>query len=156
MQPVLQVSLPLRKGRFSFDVKCEAAELYYDTRGSYRRVMKALYRRIGVKPSHVQIFRWVDELGKNFKDAIQVARELHPNWSRCLGLDSKALKISGLERYLLLAADLGTQDAVNYALVEHENYDVFSTFLHQIKREIRYAPRIIVRRLRVILSESIP
>ena len=132
------------KGRYGFDVKCEAAELYYDTRGSYRRVMKALYRRIGVKPSHVQIFRWMDELGENCKDAIQVARELHPHWSRCLGLDSKALKISGLERYLLLAADLGTQDAVNFALVERENYDVFSTFLREIKRKIGYVPRIIV------------
>ena len=134
----------LGKDRYGFDVKCEAVELYYDTRGSYRRVMNALHRRIGVKPSHTQIFRWMDQLGENCKDAIQVARELHPDWSRCLGLDSKALKISGLERYLLLAADLSTQDAVNYALVEHENYDVFSTFLHQIKREIRYTPRIIV------------
>jgi len=133
----------LGKGRYGFNVKCEAAELYYDTRGSYRRVMKALYRRIGVKPSHVQIFRWMDELGENCKDAIQVARELHPHWSRCLGLDSKALKISGLEHYLLLAADLGTQDAVNFALVEREDYGVFST-LRQIKRKIGYAPRIIV------------
>ena len=134
----------LRKGKYGFDVKCEAAELYYDTRGSYRRVMNALHRRMGVKPSHVQIFRWMDELGENCKDAAQVARELHPHWSRCLGLDSKVLKISGLERYLLLASDLGTQDAVNFALVERENYDVFSTFLRQIRREIRYAPRIIV------------
>jgi len=134
----------LGRGRYGFDVKCEAAELYYDTRGSYRRVMNALHRRIGVKPSHVQIFRWMDELGENCKDAIQVARELHPHWSRCLGLDSKALKISGLERYLLLAADLGTQDAVNFALVERENYDVFSTFLREIKRKIGYVPRIIV------------
>jgi len=134
----------LGRGRYGFDVKCEAAELYYDTRGSYRRVMNALHRRIGVKPSHVQIFRWMDELGENCKDAVQVAKELHPHWSRCLGLDSKVLKISGLERYLLLAADLGTQDVVNFALVERENYDVFSTFLRQIKRKIRYAPRIIV------------
>jgi len=98
----------LGKGGYRFDVKCEAVELYYDTRGSYRRVMNALHRRIGVKPSHVQIFRWVDELGENCKDEIQVARELHPHWSRCLGLDSKALKISGFKRYLLLAADLST------------------------------------------------
>lgn len=134
----------LGRGRYCFDVKCEAAELYYDTRGSYRRVMNALHRRIGVKPSHVQIFRWIDELGENCKDAVEVARELHPHWSHCLGLDSKVTKISGLERYLLLAADLGTQDVVNFALVDRENYDAFSTFLRQIKREIGYTPRIIV------------
>ena len=132
------------KGRYGFDVKCEAVELYYDTRGSYRRVMNALHRRIGVKPSHTRIFRWMDQLGENCKDPIQIARELHLVWSGCLGLDSKALKVSGLEHYLLLAVDLGTQDAVNFALVENENYDVFSTFLHQIKREIGYTPRIIV------------
>jgi len=125
-------------------VKCEAVELYYDTRGSYRRVMNALQRRMGIKPSHVQIFHWMDALGENCKGPIQIARELHPVWSGCLGLDSKALKVSGLEHYLLLAVDLGTQDAVNFALVERENYDAFSMFLRQIKRDIEYTPRIIV------------
>jgi len=99
---------------------------------------------MGVKPSHVQIFYWMDELGENCKGPIQIAKELHPVWSGCLGLDSKALKVSGLERYLLLAVDLGTQDAVNFEFVERENYDVFSRFLRQIRREIDYAPRIIV------------
>ncbi len=69
--------------------------------------------------------------------------ELHPHWSGFLGLDSKVIKISGLERYLLLAADLGSQDAVNFALVERENYEVFSRFLREINRMIWYAPRII-------------
>lgn len=134
----------LGKGRYGFDVKSEAVELYYDTRGSYRRVMNALHRRLGVRPSHVQIFRWIDALGKHCKDTIQVAKELHPHWSGFLGLDSKVIKVSGLEFYMLVAADLETQDVVHFALVEHENYDVFSTFLHQIKRELGYTPRIIV------------
>ena len=125
-------------------MKCEAVELYYDTRGSYRRVMNALQRRMGIKPSHVQIFHWINELGENCKGPVQIARELHPVWSGCLGLDSKALKVSGLEHYLLLAVDLGTQDAVDFALVERENYDAFSMFLRQIKLKIRYTPRIIV------------
>ena len=64
------------RSRFDWDVIREAVELYYDTRGSYCRVMNALHRRMGVRPSHVQIFRWIDELGENCKNTIRVAEEL--------------------------------------------------------------------------------
>ena len=51
MQSVFQYPC-LGKGRYGFEVTCEAAELYYDMRGSYNKVMNALHRRIGVKASH--------------------------------------------------------------------------------------------------------
>ncbi|MEM2842218.1 MAG: hypothetical protein QW201_02840 [Thermoproteota archaeon] len=65
----------LGKEKYDEDVVREAVELYYDTRGSYRRVMKALRRR-DVKLSHVQISRLIDELGKRCKSTVDVAREL--------------------------------------------------------------------------------
>jgi len=119
-------------------------ELYYDTRGSYRRVMKALYRRMGVRPNHVQIYRWVDRLGMCCKDPIQMARELHPAWGECMGVDSKVIKISGGEFYLILAVDLGSQDVINYSLERHEDFDAYSALLREIKLQIGYTPRIIV------------
>ena len=106
------------KERYDADVVREAVELYYDTRGSYRRVMKALMRR-GVKVSHVQVYRWIDELGAKCKSTVDVARELRPRWSGFLGLDSKVVMVGGGEMLLLVAVDLGTQDLVHSSLVVH-------------------------------------
>jgi len=131
------------KERYNTDVVREAVELYYDTRGSYRRVMKALRRR-GVKVSHVQIYRWIDKLGASCKSTVDVARELCPKWSSFLGLDSKVVKVGGRELILLVAVDLGTQDLVHSNLVEHEDYDTLSFFLFDLKRKIGYEPKMVV------------
>lgn len=130
-------------GRYNPEVVSEAVELYYDTRGSYRRVMKALCRR-GVRVSHVQVYRWIDALGEKCKGTIDVARELQPYWSGFLGLDSKVVKVGGREMILLVAVDLGTQDLVHSCLVVHEDFETLSLFLRDLKRDIRYEPKIIV------------
>jgi len=130
-------------GRCDAGVVREAVELYCDTRGSYRRVMKALRRR-GVRVSHVQVYRWIDTLGQKCKSTADVARELQPRWSCFLGLDSKVVKVGGGERILLVAVDLGTQDLVHSSLVEHEDYETLSLFLFDLRRKIRYEPKMVV------------
>lgn len=92
----------------------------------------------------MQVYRWIDKLGERCKSTVDVARELHPRWSGFLGLDSKVVKVGGEERILLVAVDLGTQDLVHSSLVEHEDYEMLSTFLLDLRQEIGYRPRSVV------------
>jgi transposase-like protein len=113
---------------------------YFDTRGSYRRTAKS----IGYRLSHMQVFRIVEKLGKGCKDAVQVARELHPRWSGILGLDGKTIWVLGVKKVLANAVDLGTQDPVDSALVMSEDYPSLCTFLKEVREEIGYEPKMLV------------
>lgn len=114
----------------------QVVNTYFDTRGSYRRTADSIGRRIG----YMQLFRIIDRLGRGCKSPAQLALELRPAWSGMLGLDGKVIKVDGEEIVHLIAVDLGTQDVVDCALVEHEDYASIEPFLREIRDEIGYTP----------------
>lgn len=113
---------------------------YFDTRGSYRRTAKSIDRKL----SHMQIYRIVNKLGQNCKSCVQVTNELHPKWSGFLGLDGKTVRVNGEKLVLLAAVDLGTQDMVDFALANHEDYRSTRAFLKEISDSIGYEPKLAV------------
>lgn len=67
----------LGKGRYGFDVKCEAVELYYDTRGSYRRVMKVDTYAFGPIPGATGV---PCEIGEILKSSLNCREDLSIAW----------------------------------------------------------------------------
>lgn len=99
---------------------------------SYRRVSQ----RLAVSP--MTVLRWVNEYGKNAKSPIEIAHTLHPQWSGILGIDGKPIKIAGREYSLLVAVDIGTQDAFYFDLADAENRENARNFLTIIKHVFQY------------------
>jgi transposase-like protein len=113
---------------------------YFDTRGSYRRTA----RSIGREGQFMQFYRIVDRLGEGCKSPVQVAKELHPRWSGMLGLDTKVVKVRGEERFLLMAVDIVTQDAVDSWLATQESLVALELFLREVRDEVGYSPKLAV------------
>lgn len=116
----------------NFSFKIKACELYYDAEASYR----AVSRQVGLAP--YRLFEIIDTLGANCKSTLEVSQELCPQWSGYLFIDEKSLWIKGIEWYLLIAVDLGTQDIVHWDLVPHEDDTHVAWFLMVIQTVIRY------------------
>lgn len=99
---------------------------------------------MGHEGRFMQFYRIVDRLGEGCKSPVQVAKELHPRWSGMLGLDTKVVKVRGEERFLLMAVDIATQDAVDSWLATQENLVTLELFLKEIRDEIHYVPKFAV------------
>lgn len=116
----------------NFSLQAKACELYYDSEASYR----AVSRQLGIAP--YRLFEIINTLGANCKSTIDVAKELKPQWSGHLFIDEKSIWIKGVEHFLLVAVDLGTQDIVHWDLVPTEDSVNVAWFLMVIKMVIRY------------------
>ena len=116
----------------NFSLQIKACELYYDTEASYR----AVSRRLGIAP--YRLFEIINALGVNCKSTIDVAKELNPKWSGYLFIDEKRIWIKGVEWFILIAVDLGTQDIVHWDLVPTEDGVNVAWFLMIIKMVIQY------------------
>jgi transposase-like protein len=92
--------------------------------------------RIGV--SAPAILNWVNKFGQNAKSPIEIAQQLHPQWSGILGVDGKAVKISGTEAVVLVAVDMGTNDPFFFHLAEAENEEEAKKFFLIIKEVFHY------------------
>lgn len=92
-----------------------------------------LERRLGCSMSRVTINRWVAELGERAKTPLEVSIELKPKWGGFLGIDGKAIYVSGEERCLLIGVDHPTQDIVHALVLEAETEDGFA----QLETEAR-------------------
>lgn len=123
---------PTRIKPVNFSVQIKACELYYDSEASYR----AVSRQLGIAP--YRLFEIINALGANCKSTIDVAKELKPKWSGYLFIDEKSIWIKGVEWFLLIAVDLGTQDIVHWGLVLIENELSVAWFLIVIKMLIGY------------------
>ena len=106
---------PTRIKAINFSLQIKACDLYYDSESSYR----AVSRRLGIAP--YRLFEIINALGANCKSTIDVVKELKPKWSGYLLVDEKSVWIKGVEWFLLLAVDLGSQDIVHWDLVPVEN-----------------------------------
>lgn len=124
--------IPQPHNSVNFSVKIKACDFYYDAEASYR----AVSRQLGIAP--YRLFEIINALGANCKSTLEVARELHPKWSGYLFIDEKSLWIKGVEWYLLIAVDLGTQDIVHWDLVPHEDEPNVAWFLIMIKTALKY------------------
>lgn len=91
---------------------------------------------MGIAP--YKLFKIINALGANCKSTIDVARELTPSWSGYLFIDEKSIWIKGVEWFLLVAVDLGTQDIVHWDLVPTEDEVNIAWFLMVIKEVIKY------------------
>lgn len=92
--------------------------------------------RIGVSPP--AILNWVNRFGQNAKSPIEIAEELRPQWSGILGVDGKAIKISGAEAVVLVAVDMGTNDPFFFHLAEAENEEEAEKFFLIIRDVFDY------------------
>jgi transposase-like protein len=110
-----QAFKPHKNNPINFSLQVKACELYFDSEASYR----AVHRQLGIAP--YRLFKIIDTLGANCKSTIDVAKELRPDWSGYLFIDEKRIYIKGVEWFLLLAVDLGTQDIVHWDLFEVED-----------------------------------
>ncbi len=116
----------------NFSLQIKACDLYFDSEASYR----AVHRQLGIAP--YRLFKIIDALGANCKSTIDVAKELNPDWSGYLFIDEKSIWIKGVEWFLLIAVDLGTQDIVHWDLFEVEDSVNVAWFLIIIKIVIGY------------------
>lgn len=121
--------------RYEPSIVYHAADLYFDTEGSFRGVA----RQFRVRP--YTVFEWIDELGKNCKSFVEVARELQPRWGGWLLADGKAVFIKGVEHALLLAADHTTQDIPVALLAKSENFEDWKRLFLLLRDEIGYIPK---------------
>jgi hypothetical protein len=123
---------PVKDNPVNFSLTIRACELYYDAEASYR----AISRRLGIAP--YRLFKIINSLGSNCKSTLEVTRELKPKWSGYLFLDEKSIWIKGVEWFLLIAVDLGTQDIVHWDIVPIEDDIHVAWFLMVIKMAIEY------------------
>jgi len=91
---------------------------------------------VGIAP--YRLFQIINSLGANCKSTLEVAKELRPKWSGYIFIDEKSLWIKGVEWYLLVAVDLGTQDIVHWDLVPREDDAHVAWFLMVIKMATGY------------------
>ena len=123
---------PSKSESINFSLKVKVCDLYYDNESSYR----AVSRRLGIAP--YRLFEIINALGANCKSTIDVFKELRPRWSGYLFVDEKSIWIKGVEWFLLIAVDLGSQDIVHWELVPVEDEINVGWFFVVIKYAIGY------------------
>lgn len=137
------------RARFSEDVVFEAVRLYVQGLPSYRTLATLLERRVGRPVSRVTLNAWVDELGGASLTPLEVSAALSPDWGGFLGVDGKAIFVTGEERCLLVGVDQTTQDVVHALVLESEDEDGF-------ERLVREAVTVAGYPLKGLVSDAAP
>lgn len=109
----------------------EAVRLYVQGLPSYRTLATIMGRRLGRPVSRVTLNAWVDELGGWALTPVEVSAALSPTWGGYLGVDGKAIFVSGQERCLLVGVDQVTQDVIHALVVEAETEDAFERLVRE-------------------------
>jgi transposase-like protein len=112
----------------------QAAELYYDSKASYRDVA----RKLGIHRSTA--YRLISGVSKNCKTPCEVNAELKPHWSGYLIVDGDAIDVGTGKKILLLGVDSYSQDILHALLVNSEDGHAWSRFLSGIQQIRGYTP----------------
>jgi len=112
----------------------QAAELYYDSKASYRDVA----RKLGIHRSTA--YRLISAVSKNCKPPCEVNAELKPQWSGYLIVDGDAVAVGSGKKILLLGVDSHSQDILHALLVNREDGQTWSRFLSGIQHIPGYTP----------------
>jgi hypothetical protein len=120
------------RARYADDVVVEAVRVCVQGLSSYRTAAVLLSERLGRSISPFTLNGWVDAAGARAMTPVEVsARLAPPEWGGVLGVDGKAIWVSGEEHCLLIAVDQQTQDVVHALVVRGEDEAGFE----QIVRE---------------------
>jgi len=112
----------------------QAAELYYDSKASYRDVA----RKLGIHRSTA--YRLIAGVSNNCKGPEQVNAELKPRWSGYLIVDGDAIDVGSGKKLLLLGVDSHSQDILYARLVNREDGASWTRFIGDIQHILGYTP----------------
>jgi len=121
----------------------ELVKQYYEAKPSYRD----LSRKYDIDKKRIN--GWVQEYSTNFKNTIEVAQELNPEWTGYLTVDGKLIRYRGRKGCMYIGVD-NCGDIVHILAGDsHENKSSWSRFFQELKLEIGY-------RLVVLTSDGNP
>ena len=112
----------------------QAAELYYDSKASYRDVARKL------RIHRSTAYRLISRVSRNCKSPCEVNAELKPQWSGYLIVDGDAIDVGGGRKILLVGVDSHSQDILHALLVNAEDGYTWSRFLSGIQHIRGYTP----------------
>ena len=113
---------------------CQAVELYFDSKGSYRDVA----RKLGIHRSTA--YRLISAVSKNCKTPCEVNAELKPRWSGYLIVDGDAIDVGTGRKMFLLGVDSHSQDILHTLLVNSEDGHNWTRFFSELRYSLGYTP----------------
>lgn len=110
----------------------ELSKEYFETKSSYRD----LSRKYNINKEKIN--NWVKDSSANFKNTIDVAKELKPVWSGYLTVDGKIIKYHGRKGCMYIGVDRSGDIAHVSAGDSFENKSGWSMFFRDLEQEINY------------------
>lgn len=111
-----------------------AADLYFDSKASYRDVA----RHLGVHRNTA--YRLICELTSNCKSPLEVSQQLKPRWAGHLIVDGDVIDVGAQKKVLLIGVDSLSQDILHARLVNRETGRTWTRFFSEIHQNLDYQP----------------
>lgn len=115
----------------------EIVRRYIEERESYRVLAKRLYEESGKRVSTGWLNKLVLSVASRCKSALEMSRELKPEWKGFLCVDEKMFSVRGDQQWFYVAVDT-SGDIVHCKAVEELSTTEATKFLREVVEEAHY------------------